>query len=636
MFQEIRIRGVGVIEDAVLELSPGLNVVTGETGAGKTMVVSGLGLLLGARADSGLVRSGAASALIEGIVTLPSGHPALARAAEAGADVADDLVLARTVTREGRSRAHVGGRSSPVSVLAELGELLVAVHGQADQWRLRQGDQHRQVLDDVGGTGLTALRNRYEQTYDALSAARAERDRLRRLARDRAREVDVLRAGLERIEALDPRPGEDAALRAEDERLGHADGLRLAAEQAHALLTGEDDGYAASPTGAGVTERLASARSALGPLAAHDPVLADLERRVAEVAYLVADLGADLASYLGDVDVDPARLAAVQQRRADLAGLTRVYGDTVDEVLQWSKEAVVSLEEILGAEDRVAELEQQTVGLQRELATQAFDLHEARLSTARDFGEKVTAELGHLAMGRARVEVSVTTRPDPDGLDLALVGPSSGGATRVRYGRHGVDEVEILLAANAGSPARSVAKAASGGELSRVMLALEVVTGAGGGQSVPTFVFDEVDAGVGGSAALDVGARLAALARTAQVVVVTHLAQVAAFADRHLVVHKDDDGSVTSSSVTQVTADERLRELSRMMGGDPGSGAGLEHARELVAQADLARAAQRAGPDEGAAIPSGTRAGAPRRPRTRASGKAARLAGAGGPSTTTG
>ncbi|MDQ2755837.1 MAG: AAA family ATPase, partial [Actinomycetota bacterium] len=205
MFQEIRIRGVGVIEDAVLELSPGLNVVTGETGAGKTMVVSGLGLLLGARADSGLVRSGVGSALVEGIVTLPVGHPALVRAAEAGADVDDGLVLARTVTREGRSRAHVGGRSSPVGVLAELGELLVAVHGQADQWRLRQGDQHRQVLDDVGGAAIAGPRERYEQTFDALSAASAERDRLRRLARDRAREVDVLRAGLERIEALDPR-----------------------------------------------------------------------------------------------------------------------------------------------------------------------------------------------------------------------------------------------------------------------------------------------------------------------------------------------------------------------------------------------------------------------------------------------
>ena len=582
MFEEVRIHGVGVIDDAVLELSPGLNVVTGETGAGKTMVVSGLGLLLGMRADAGLVRSGRRAAVVEGVVRVPDGHPALQRAEEAGADVDDGLLLARSVGADGRSRAHVGGRSTPVGVLSEIGETLVAVHGQADQWRLRQGDQHREVVDAFGGEPVAEALHAYRETFDALSRARAERDRLRQLAHERAREIDVLQAGLERIEALDPEPGEDVALRVEDERLSHADSLRLAAARAHAYLVG-DEGHA-SEGAAPVIDALAGARSALSPVTDHDAALQELEGRVSELAYLAADLAADLASYLADVDVDPARLAEVQQRRADLAGLTRRYGDTVDDVLAWGKQAAGALAELLGADDRVQELDAETSRLRSDVAGQAAALTAARQAAAAEFGRRVTNELAHLAMGRAEVSVSVTSRDDPDGLEV--------GERTIRWTRSGVDDVEILLASGPGHPARTVAKAASGGELSRVMLAIEVV---GRTAAVPTFVFDEVDAGVGGRAAVDVGARLATLARQAQVVVVTHLAQVAAFADRHLVVRKSDDGVVTSSNVAVLDGDERLQELSRMMGGDATSAAGLEHARELLDQAATLRSGPRRG-----------------------------------------
>jgi len=588
VFEEVRIRGVGVIDDALLELSPGLNVLTGETGAGKTMVVSGIGLLLGARADAGLVRSDRPVAVVEGIVAVPGGHPALVRAREAGAEVGEGpaglegLVLARTVGADGRSRAHVGGRSTPVGVLTELGQLLVAVHGQADQWRLRQGDQHREVLDDFGGAPVAASLAAYRETFDALSAATSERDRLRALSHERAREVDLLQAGLERIEALDPQPGEDAALRAEDERLAHADGLRLAAARAHALLAG-DDGYAVeSPEP--VLDALGSARSALVPVADHDPALKDLDGRLAELGYLAADLAADLASYLQSVDVDPARLAVVQQRRADLATLTQRYGDTVDDVLAWGKQAAATLTELLGADDRVAALDGQTTTLRGELGERAATLTEARTAAAVDLGRRVTDELGHLAMKTAQVTVAVTARDDPEGLPV--------GDRPVRWTRSGVDDVEIMLSSGPGNPPRSVVRAASGGELSRVMLAIEVVSAseaAGGAAGVPTYVFDEVDAGVGGRAAVDVGARLAMLARHAQVIVVTHLAQVAAHADRHLTVRKSDDGRVTSSSIRVLEGDDRLRELSRMMGGDAESEAGLVHAQELLDQAAQAR-----------------------------------------------
>ncbi len=579
MLREIRIQNLGVIDDAVLELSAGLNVLTGETGAGKTMVVSGLGLLLGARADAALVRTGAKTAVVEGVVEVGPEHPASLRAVEAGGDVQDGLILVRTVSAGGRSKAHVGGRTVPVSVLGELGELLVAVHGQADQWRLRQPEQHRVVLDRFAGQTVSEPLGRYTALYDEFHQVGAELARLRGLARDRAREVDMLRAGLEEIEAVDPLPGEDLALRAEDERLAHSDGLRASAGRAHALLTGDPEMYAGDdgPDGRSgdVAGHLGLARAALSPMTGHDQALADLDRRLQELGYLTADLGADLASYLSGVDVDPARLGWVQNRRAELARLQRKYGDTADDILLWAKESAARLTELEGADDRADLLAVRLTGLRAALTGCAGELSEARQCAAADFGARVTAELSHLAMGKAVVQVCLGRRPDPEGLSLG------DGGEPVRFSRHGVDDVEILMAASSGAPSRSVAKAASGGELSRVMLALEVVTGSG---DVPTFVFDEVDAGVGGKAALDVGARLALLATSAQVIVVTHLAQVAAYADRHLVVRKTDDGHITASGVVAVSGEERLRELARMMAGVEDSAVAIEHARELFAQ----------------------------------------------------
>lgn len=569
----MRIRCLGVIDDAVLALHPGFTVLTGETGAGKTMVVQGLGLLLGSRADSSLVRSGAPRAAVEGLLTLAPDHPAIARVVDAGGDIDDgDLVLARTVGADGRSRAFVGGRSAPVGVLADLGEELVAVHGQADQWRLRRPDQHRELLDAFGGPEISERRTAYQQVYAALGAARAERDRLTSADRDRAREIDTLTAALEHIERVDPQPGEDEALRIEDERLAHAEGLRYAVACAHAALVGSDDGLET----ASAVELVNTARGTLAAEIRHDPRVEELHRRVSEAGYLVADLAADLAGYLADLDADPARLAAVQSRRAELAGLTRRYGNSVDEVLAWSRSAAERLTEVLGADDRLAVLETEVARLTSELTQAAGRLHEQRRSAAAVFAEEVEAELAQLAMGSARLSVGVTER-EP--------------------GPYGADEVEILLAANSGAAPRSVSKAASGGELSRVMLAIEVVSGRR--QSTPTqagsdltFVFDEVDAGVGGQAALDIGARLADLAAYAQVIVVTHLPQVAAYADCHLVVRKADDGSVTASSVTEVTGRARLEEFARMMGGGATS-AGLEHARELLDAATHRRASTR-------------------------------------------
>jgi DNA repair protein RecN (Recombination protein N) len=576
VLQELRIQRLGVIDEAVLDLHAGLNVVTGETGAGKTMVVTGLGLLLGARADAGLVRSGEASAVVEGVIDVPADHAAAVRAAQAGADIGDGdgLVLVRSLSAEGRSRAHVGGRTAPVGVLAEIGELLVAVHGQADQWRLRHSDQHRAMLDQFGGLELRAALSAYTAVFEAHEAARRELAELRSQARDRAQEAELLEHGLAQLERLDPQPGEDAALRVEDERLGHAEGLRGAAAQAHDHLAGAQE-YAGEPAPSAM-DTIAAARHALAAEVDHDPDLRELDRRLADVGYLVADLATDLSGYLSDIEVDPARMAWVQQRRADLTSLTRRYGETVDDVLDWGRAAAARLDTLLSSDSRIAELEPQVAQLESDLTAHATALTATRTAAATELARAVTVELSHLAMGHATVEVQVSPR-------------STG------LGRHGGDDVEILLAANPGSPARTVTKAASGGELSRVMLALEVVTGAAGAVDVPTFVFDEVDAGVGGTAALDVGARLASLAQHAQVVVVTHLPQVAAYADRHLVVRKASDGHITSSGVHAVEGDERLRELARMMAG-VGSDSAMDHARELVAEATTRRAAALSAP----------------------------------------
>lgn len=568
MLQEIRIQNLGVIDDAVLALHPGLNVITGETGAGKTMVVWGLGLLLGARADTGLVRAGSGAATVEGLIDIRLDHPAAQRAVEAGADVDSGLILLRTVSAEGRSRAYVGGRSAPVGLLAELGRDLVAVHGQAEQWRLRQADQHRQVLDAFGGEPVAGRLTAYQAVFDEHERVRREAAELRELARERAREVDALQLGLEQIGAVDPQPGEDADLRLEDERLSHAEELRRGAGVAHESLAGPDEGYAVDSPSA--VDLISAGRSALAPVVERDPALRELDRRLAEVGYLVADLAQDLAGYASGIESDSGRLAWVQQRRADLAALTRKYGGTVDDVLAWGREASARLHLLLTADDRLEELDSRVEELRLELTERAAALTSARHAAASELAARVTAELVHLSMGKARVVVEV--RPRGSGADPA-------------YARTGVDEVEIQLAANPGSPVRSVARVASGGELSRVMLAIEVVT-AGSASPVPTFVFDEVDAGVGGRAALDVGARLAALSRNAQVIVVTHLAQVAAFADRHLAVHKSSDGHITSSGIAVIEGEARVRELARMMAGQESSVA-LDHARELLRERAL-------------------------------------------------
>ena len=589
----MRIRGLGVIDDAVLPLAAGLTVISGETGAGKTMVVTGLGLLFGGRADSGSVRASvdsasdsasAGSALVEGRLRVPVDGPAARRALDAGGELDDDvLLLSRSVSAEGRSRAHVGGRAVPVGVLADLAEFCIAVHGQSDQSRLLQPARQRQSLDRYAGSPVTRPLQRYTEAYAELRAVSDELTELTTRARERAQEADLLRFGLEEIEAVDPQPGEDVELAREEDRLAHADALRGAASQSRAALLADAELGDDQPGGTDATTLVAAARAGLEQAGAHDPDLAQLGDRLREVGFLLSDVAADLASYETSIEVDPARLAAVADRRAAISRLTRKYGDDAAAVLAWSQTAAARLALLEGADERIGVLQDRRAVLVDELATLAATVSAARSKAADRFAKAVSGELTALAMPQARVEVAVT---QTDSTDASEGLPVRG--RRLAFGPHGVDEVEMLLCPHAGAPARPLQRGASGGELSRVMLAVEVVFA--GADPVPTFVFDEVDAGVGGKAAVEVGRRLALLARTAQVVVVTHLPQVAAFADRHLVVRKTSDGAVTSSGVTAVEDEQRLQELSRMLAGIEESEAAQTHASELLQVAQASKA----------------------------------------------
>ncbi|MGW0608872.1 DNA repair protein RecN [Streptomyces sp. NPDC002640] len=573
----MRIRSLGVIDDAVVELSPGFTAVTGETGAGKTMVVTSLGLLLGGRADPALVRIGAKNAVVEGRIALPADAPAVTRAEEAGAELDDGaLLISRTVSAEGRSRAHLGGRGVPVGLLAELADELVAVHGQTNQQGLLKQNRQRQALDRYAGAAVSGPLEKYTDTYRRLRAVSAELEEITTRARERAQEADLLRYGLEEVNAVEPRQGEDTELAAEAQRLGHAEALAQAATAAHGALAGDPE----DPEGVDAGSLVSGAQRALEAVRSHDPALAALADRVGEIGILLADVSGELAGYAGDLDADPLRLAAVEERRAALTQLTRKYGEDIDAVLAWAEQAAARLTELEGDDDRVGELTAERDGLRAELGSLAERLTEARTEAAERFAAAVTEELASLAMPHARVSFSVRQTEDPDGIE-------AGGRT-VAYGATGVDEVELLLAPHPGAPARPIAKGASGGELSRVMLAVEVVFA--GTDPVPTYLFDEVDAGVGGKAAVEIGRRLARLARTAQVVVVTHLPQVAAFADRQLLVEKTNDGSVTRSGVKVLEGEDRIRELSRMMAGQEDSETARAHAEELLGTAAAARA----------------------------------------------
>ncbi len=593
MLAEIRIDNLGVISEAGAQFHGGLTVLTGETGAGKTMVVTSLHLLSGVRADPTRVRVGAARAVVEGrfCIDADGGSGAegavpshvereVARLLETtGAQRDEDgsIIAVRTVGSDGRSRAHLGGRSVPVGVLSEFTDPLLTVHGQNDQLRLLRPDQQRAALDRFAGKTITSLLSTYQEHRRRWLAARDELLERTEKSRELAQEADRLRFALDEIDAVDPQPGEDTRIVAEVRRLGDLDSLRDSAQGAQAALAGGDD-----VGGAAALDLLGESRARLE--AAEDPALRELGPRLDEAIAVVTDVAGELSGYLSDLPSDPGVLETLLGRQAELKSLTRKYAADIDGVLAWARDARDRLSRIDVSADAVAELAARADREAAATAEAATALTAARRKAADKLAKAVSKELSGLAMGRASLDVQVRDR-EAGPQDSA---PLEVGGRLLHAGTSGVDDVEFRLAAHSGARSLPIARSASGGELSRVMLALEVVLA--GSERGATMVFDEVDAGVGGRAAVEIGRRLARLSRTHQVIVVTHLPQVAAFADTHLVVDKvDDAGGVVSSGVRTLTETERVAELARFFNDTATTETGRAHAEELLATAHAER-----------------------------------------------
>ena len=556
MIEEIYIRDLGVIQEARLPFGKGLTVITGETGAGKTMVLSALGLLLGERADTATIRRGQDQAFVEGRWLVRDESPVCERVREAGSELEQgELILNRSISSEGRSRASVSGRSVPVGLLNELGEMLVVVHGQSDQIRLKSAVAQREALDQFGGPALASALADYQCTYKAWRELTQKLENLKASLDARAAEADELRQAVAELEKLDARAGEDVELAEKAERLNNLEILRAAASLAHEAISSE--GFGDSPDALGL---IGQARRSLEQVSNHDPELGRLAEQLKEVSVQLVDASGEISSYLASLDLEGAgEINVIQERRAALTAAMRKYGPSLDEVIAYLGTASDRLLELDSSSETIDQLGVEYEELSALLKKQADALTAIRNSAATRLAELVTAELKELAMGGSSLVVEVSFAD--------------------AYGSHGQDVVSIQLSSYPGADPRPLGKGASGGELSRIMLAIEVVLAET--QQAPTFIFDEVDAGVGGAAAIEVGRRLAMLAQRAQVIVVTHLAQVAAYANAHLRVLKTSSTEFTATDVVALNPTARIEELARMLSGLSDSESGLAHASEL-------------------------------------------------------
>ncbi len=557
MLHELRVENLLLIERAELGLMPGLNVLTGETGAGKTVLAHALDLLLGGKPRSGIVRPGASEAYVEGVFALPAAlRVALA---DRLPEDADELVLARRVSAEGRTRAYLGGRSATAAELAEIGGALLSFYGQHEHRRLTLASAQLEILDGFCGPEQAARRQAFAAAYARERALREELEALRARAGARDRELDLLEWELEEIDRADPGAEEEQTLLAERERLRHVATLLGAAAGGAAALAGEDGALGYDGPSGHAAEPLAAAAAALESAAGVDEVLDALAERSRALVVEAADLAGELRRYGEAVDAPPGRLDEVEERLALFDRLKRKHGGTIEAVLAHAAECRRRRDELAGAEEALEAGEARLAEARAALASQAEGLRDARTVAAGGLAGAVRDRLAALAMEGATFEARLTPR---DG-----------------YGPAGGDEVEFLIAPNPGVPAGPLRETASGGELSRVMLALMGVAAQAG---PATLVFDEVDAGIGGQTARAVGEQLRELAGGRQIICITHLPQIASLADRHFTIVKDSSGATASTTVTRLEKGAVVGELVRMLGAEDGDAAARRHARELL------------------------------------------------------
>lgn len=577
MLEEIRIRSLGVIEDSVLELSEGLNVLTGETGAGKTMIITALNLVLGGKADSALVRNGAERAAVSARVQLKEGHPARQIALDAGAEIEEEsAIFARSITNQGRTRALISGSPVNASTLAEMAVEVISIHAQSANARLLRPSAQRDILDQFGGSELAADLNAYQNAFKGFRESESTLKDLREMGALADREVNELEALVDDLERTAPQVGELEEIAVETSRLEFADELRESARLAHdEIAGGENDEPGALPL-------LASAFRSLEKVQSKDIELQEILKRLAEPIFVLRELATEISSYETSLDADPTRLEWLQNRKSALTTLMRRYGFSgaggdgqLALLIERAKEASVILQSRNSLGTRIAEATSELASRREELVLAAIRLTATRRKVATEVSALVTAKIRDLAMPNAEFSISILPRLADGGLEI--------DGQSVAFSLAGVDEVEMLLSGHVGGTAVPLAKGASGGELSRVMLAIEVVLASN--STVGTFIFDEVDAGVGGKAAIEVGRQLAELAKKAQVIVVTHLAQVAAFADAHYTVTKTEEGLIGLSNVHRLADPDRVVELARMLAGQEQSVSARSHAVELLEMA---------------------------------------------------
>jgi DNA repair protein RecN (Recombination protein N) len=548
VIEAIGIRNLGVIESAQLELQPGFTALTGETGAGKTMVLNALSLLLGGRADSGAVRTGAQQLFVEGSWRI-SQPELISTVEELGGEVEDGtLIVNRSVTADGRSRAVLGGAQTPAGALADLAGSLVTVHGQADQLRLRSLAAQREALDEFGGEQVQIAKQAYSLSFAAFKEIQARLERLQSAVSSDQRRVVELRELLVELDRLSPSHGELQDIEERINRLANVESLRISAATSHGALADSEPS---------ALELLGMAARSLEN--ATDSELRELGMRLRSVTAGASEISTELASFLIDLEADPAQLEQLQLRKAALVQLERRLGLELDRVIDSMPAWQAELLDLDSSDEQLEKLEIQLAATLSQLSLAASKLSLARAAAADDLVQRVSVELAELAMQGTRFSVS-----------LSALG---------EFEASGKDRVEFLLA-NAGSDPRPLAKGASGGELSRIMLAIELVLA--GDYPMPTMIFDEVDAGVGGQAAVELGRRLRKLSEKTQVIVVTHLPQVAAFAHQQIQVSKEISGEITKSSIQVLSQTERRRELARMLSGNPDSEVALKHAEELL------------------------------------------------------
>jgi len=557
VLRELRIENLLLIERAELQLGPGLNVLTGETGAGKTVLAHSLDLLMGGKARKGIVRPGAAEAWVEGVFDLPSDwrdEPELAEILDRLPAGTEDLVLGRRVSAGGRTSAFLGGRAASAQDLHVITKRLLAFYGQHEHRRLTISSAQLAMVDGAGGDAQAKRLEKYRLIWREHSVVAAELDELVNRDQARERDLDLHRFELEEIDAAAPRPDEQDELEAERERLLHAEGLRLASTEAAVRLKGDESGE-------GAAGDLARASTELGGVRGVDSGLDTLADRIESLLLEAEDIGVELRSYVESIEADPGRLAEIEERLGLLDRLERKHGGSIEKVLEHAAWCRSEIERLEGGETREAELRARVGELSSDLENAADELSAGRRGAAAELSKTVTTELADLAMSGATLEVEL--RPLPDG-----------------PGPNGAETVEFMLAPNPGMEAQPLRDSASGGELSRVMLTL---AGIGTGDLERSLIFDEIDAGIGGNTATAVGERLRSVARERQVIAITHLPQVASKADTHFSVAKDVSTATATATVTALTGEQLVDEIRRMMGAESGDEAATRHARELVA-----------------------------------------------------